>query len=98
MVAVSSPAVAVTDTVPGRIAPRRVVKDADVLLPAPTDANVFVPYEPALDVSATVASRCVAGKVVQIVTIANGETVAVEVTTTSSYGTKTTPALGAGKR
>ena len=62
----------------------------------PVEATVTV-VAAALDVDATVTSRCVGGKVVQVVTIANGETVPVEVTTTSAYGTKSTAALAAGK-
>jgi GH43 family beta-xylosidase len=53
--------------------------------------------EPALDVSATVATRCVAGKVVQIVQATNGEEVPVTVVASGAYGSKTFTALGAGK-
>ncbi|MCH6231174.1 family 43 glycosylhydrolase [Microbacterium sp. CFH 31415] len=52
--------------------------------------------EPALDVSAVVAARCVAGKVVQTVSVTNGETFPVAVKTTSPYGAKTV-SVAAGK-
>lgn len=52
--------------------------------------------EPALDVAAVVAARCVAGKVVQTVSVTNGETFAVAVKTTSPYGAKTV-SVAAGK-
>ena len=52
--------------------------------------------EPQLDVSATVAARCVAGKVVQTVSVTNGETFPVSVKTTSPYGAKTV-SVAAGK-
>ncbi|HEX5857341.1 MAG TPA: family 43 glycosylhydrolase [Microbacterium sp.] len=53
--------------------------------------------EPALDVTAAVAARCVAGKVVQTVTLTNREGFPVAVSTTSPYGSKTIASLGAGK-
>ena len=52
--------------------------------------------EPQLDVSAVVASRCVAGKVVQVLTVTNGEGVPMTVTSSAAYGSKTF-ALDAGK-
>lgn len=52
---------------------------------------------PALDVSGTVATRCVAGKAVQVVTVTNGEPVAVSVAVQSPYGTRTLAPLSAGK-
>ena len=52
--------------------------------------------EPQLDVSAVVAARCVAGKVVQTVSVTNGETFPVAVKTTSPYGAKTV-SVAAGK-
>ncbi|WP_164861503.1 family 43 glycosylhydrolase [Microbacterium sp. CPCC 204701] len=52
--------------------------------------------EPALDVSAIVAARCVAGKVVQTVSVANGEAFPVAVAIASPYGAKTV-SVGAGK-
>lgn len=52
---------------------------------------------PALDVTASVAARCVAGKVVQVLTVTNGEDVPVSVSASGQYGTKTFAALAAGK-
>jgi len=49
-----------------------------------------------LDVSATVAARCVAGKVVQTVSIANAEDFPVSVTAAGAYGSKSFPAVGGG--
>ena len=46
---------------------------------------------------AVVATRCVAGKVVQVLTVTNGEAVPVSATATGSYGTKTFASVGAGK-
>ncbi|KQZ85107.1 hypothetical protein ASD56_01695 [Microbacterium sp. Root166] len=53
--------------------------------------------EPALDVTAVVTARCVAGKVVQVLTVTNGESVPVSATAAGSYGTKTFATVGAGK-
>jgi hypothetical protein len=53
--------------------------------------------EPALDVSATVAARCVSGKVVQLVMVRHGEDVPVTVVASGAYGSKTFTSLGAGK-
>lgn len=50
--------------------------------------------DPALDVSAVAAARCVAGKVVQTVSVTNGEAFPVSVTTRSPYGTKTVAVAG----
>jgi hypothetical protein len=58
--------------------------------------QVTVTERTGLDVTAKVDSRCVVGKVVQIVTLTNNEDVAVTVTSTSPYGTKTTE-LAPGK-
>ena len=52
---------------------------------------------PALDVTAAVAARCVAGKVVQTVTLTNGESFPVSRIHHLPYGTKSFPSLGAGK-
>lgn len=53
--------------------------------------------EPAIDVSATVAARCVSGKVVQLVMVRHGEDVPVTVVASGAYGSKTFTALGVGK-
>lgn len=52
---------------------------------------------PALDVSAAVSARCVAGKVIQTVSLTNDEAFAVAVSAASPYGAKSTASLGAGK-
>ncbi|MCH6231175.1 family 43 glycosylhydrolase [Microbacterium sp. CFH 31415] len=52
---------------------------------------------PELDVSGVVASRCVAGKVVQVITVTNGEAFPVTLTATSPYGTKAFGSVAAGK-
>lgn len=52
---------------------------------------------PELDVSAKVAARCVAGKVVQVVTVTNGEDFPVTVTATGAYGSKAFGALAADR-
>ncbi|HEY6740401.1 MAG TPA: family 43 glycosylhydrolase, partial [Actinopolymorphaceae bacterium] len=52
---------------------------------------------PELDVTAAVAARCVSGKVVQVVTVTNGEAFPVTLTATTSYGTKAFGAVAAGK-
>lgn len=51
----------------------------------------------ALDVATTVDFRCVAGRVVQTVTLANEGDAAVSATVTSPYGTKSVAKLAAGK-
>jgi GH43 family beta-xylosidase len=53
--------------------------------------------EPQLDVSASVVARCIAGKVVQAVTVTNAESVPVTVTATGAYGSKAFGAIAAGK-
>lgn len=52
---------------------------------------------PALEVSGTVTARCVAGKVVQVLTVTNGDDVPVSVSASGEYGTKTFSALASGK-
>lgn len=52
---------------------------------------------PELDVSATVATRCVAGKVVQVVTVANREGFPVSLTASTPFGTKAFGSVAAGK-
>ncbi|WP_168197205.1 family 43 glycosylhydrolase [Agromyces laixinhei] len=59
--------------------------------------TVTVTPDESLEVSAVVASRCVAGKVVQTVRVTNGEDVPMSVTSTSPYGTRTTASVAAGK-
>ncbi|MBD8022591.1 family 43 glycosylhydrolase [Microbacterium gallinarum] len=60
-------------------------------------ATVTVTAPEGLEVEASVTARCVGGKVVQVVTVANGEDVPVSVTVTGVYGTKTFASLAAGK-
>ncbi|MCW3493423.1 family 43 glycosylhydrolase [Microbacterium sp. SSM24] len=50
-----------------------------------------------LDVDAAVTSRCVSGKVVQVLTVTNGEDVPVTIAVSGTYGTKTFTALAAGR-
>ncbi|TQJ30847.1 family 43 glycosylhydrolase [Microbacterium sp. SLBN-146] len=52
---------------------------------------------PVLDASATVTARCIGGKVVQILTVKNGEDVPVTMTATGPYGTKAFGSVAAGK-
>lgn len=53
--------------------------------------------EPALDVSGSVTARCVAGKVVQLVSVTNAEDFPVTVSATGAYGTKAFGAIASGK-
>ncbi len=62
-----------------------------------TTVTVTASPDPALDLTVAVASRCVSGKVVQTVTVTNGEDVPVALSTTSPYGSKSTAALAAGR-
>ena len=50
-----------------------------------------------LDVSVVVDHRCVGTKVMQVVTVNNGEDVPVSATVTTPYGSRPVPSLGAGK-
>ncbi|HEX5858397.1 MAG TPA: immunoglobulin-like domain-containing protein, partial [Microbacterium sp.] len=52
---------------------------------------------PSLDVSATVAARCVAGKVVQVVTVTNSDDVAVSASASGPYGSKSFASIAPGK-
>ena len=53
--------------------------------------------EPDLDVTGTVTARCVAGKVVQVVTVTNAEGFPVAITSNTPYGTKSFEQVAAGK-
>ncbi|MBM7818733.1 O-glycosyl hydrolase [Cellulosimicrobium cellulans] len=55
------------------------------------------PAAPSLDVTATAATRCVASGSVLTVRVDNAEDSPVAVTVTSPYGTRSFPAVGAGK-
>lgn len=59
--------------------------------------TVTVTREAGLDVTGTVTARCVAGKVVQVLSIENGEDVPVAVTASGPYGAKTLASVAAGK-
>ena len=59
--------------------------------------TVTGPAAPQLNVSGAVTSRCVAGKVVQILTVTNGESFPVSVTATTAFGSKSFGAVAAGK-
>ncbi|HMR50166.1 MAG TPA: family 43 glycosylhydrolase [Arachnia sp.] len=52
---------------------------------------------PSLDVTATVTSRCVAGKVVQAVTVTNGDDVPVSAEVLSAYGSRSFAELAPGR-
>ncbi|MET2010676.1 family 43 glycosylhydrolase [Microbacterium chocolatum] len=54
--------------------------------------------EPALDVTGVLSTRCLAGTVLQVVTVSNGEEVPAAVTIRGSYGSKTVAALAPGKK
>jgi hypothetical protein len=70
----------------------------DVLAASTSPAvSVTLGEAPALDVSAVATTRCVAGKVVQVVTVTNGEDVPVSIAAAGPYGSKSFAALGAGK-
>lgn len=58
---------------------------------------VTVTAPSALEVTGTAATRCVAGKVVQTVTVRNAESVPVTFSLAGSYGAKTSVAVAAGK-
>lgn len=49
------------------------------------------------DVTVDVTTRCVGAKVMQVVTLTNGEDVPVNATVASPYGSRPVPALGSGK-
>ncbi|MDR7187108.1 GH43 family beta-xylosidase [Microbacterium trichothecenolyticum] len=59
--------------------------------------TVSPPAGPQLDITGVVTSRCVAGKVVQVLTITNGNDVPVSVSSSTPYGSKTFASLAAGK-
>ncbi|TDN91729.1 family 43 glycosylhydrolase [Microbacterium sp. BK668] len=61
------------------------------------NVTVVGPPEPQLAVSASVAARCVAGKVVQAVTVTNAEGFPVTLTASGAYGTKAFGSVAAGK-
>lgn len=67
---------------------------ADGLVSPSTSAAVTVTG--ALDLSASAATRCVAGKVVEVVTVRNLDTVPATVTVSGAYGSKTV-SVAAGK-
>jgi hypothetical protein len=70
----------------------------DVLAGSAASAvDVVLGDPPTLEVEASVTSRCVAGKVVQVVTVTNGDDVPLTVTTTGVYGSKTFASVTAGK-
>lgn len=66
----------------------RTVTRTVTVLPAP---------EPVLNVTTSVTTRCVAGKVVQVVTVTNGESIPVTLSATGAYGTRSWGAVAAGK-
>ncbi|MCW3493422.1 family 43 glycosylhydrolase [Microbacterium sp. SSM24] len=62
-----------------------------------TTVTVIGDAAPALDVSGTVTARCVAGKVVQVLTVTNAEDFPVAVSATGAYGSKAFGAVAPGK-
>ncbi|WP_127473168.1 family 43 glycosylhydrolase [Microbacterium sulfonylureivorans] len=70
---------------------------------APDNRTVSVTVEvvadpaPELDVTAVVGARCVAGKVVQTLSVSNADDVPVAITAVGPYGTKTFASVPAGK-
>ncbi|MBD8022592.1 immunoglobulin-like domain-containing protein [Microbacterium gallinarum] len=58
---------------------------------------VVVGDAPVLAVEASVTARCVAGKVVQVVTVTNTDDVAIGATAAGAYGSKTFASIAAGK-
>lgn len=60
-------------------------------------ASVTVTARPALAVTATASARCVAGKVVQVLTVTNAEGFPVTVSASGLYGSKAFGAVSAGK-
>ena len=52
---------------------------------------------PQLDITGVVTSRCVAGKVVQVLTVTNSNDVPVSVSSSTPYGTKTFASVAAGR-
>lgn len=73
--------------------------DAEWLAPAnrTVTATVTVTAPEGLDVEASVTTRCVSGKVVQVVTVRNDDGVPVAATVSGSYGSKTFATVAAGK-
>lgn len=63
---------------------------------APVDVVIGDP-QPELDVRASVASRCVAGKVVQVLTVTNGEALPMTVSAVTAYGSKSFAPLAADR-
>ncbi|HMR50113.1 MAG TPA: Ig-like domain-containing protein [Arachnia sp.] len=66
------------------------------------DWIAFAPFvidagDPEVQASATATTRCVAGKVALAVTVTNGGDVALDIASSSSYGTKAFAALAPGK-
>jgi cytochrome c len=56
-----------------------------------------IPDPPALDITATASTRCIAGKVLVTVKATNDESVPVAITLESAYGTKSFAAVAPGK-
>lgn len=59
--------------------------------------TVVGPPEPELHVTAVAGTRCVAGKVIQTLTVTNAEGTPVTITATGAYGTKAFGSVAAGK-
>ncbi|WP_082461949.1 glycoside hydrolase N-terminal domain-containing protein [Agromyces sp. Leaf222] len=57
----------------------------------------FPPTQPMLEVTATAAARCVAGKVVSTVTVTNEDDVPIDVSVETAFGTRSFTAVAPGK-
>ena len=71
--------------------------DAEWLAPANRTVTATVTVTAELEVEASVATRCVSGKVVQVVTVSNKDDLPLGVSVSGAYGSKTFSALAAGK-
>lgn len=73
--------------------------DAEWLAPAnrTVTVKVTVTGDEGLEVTGAVAARCVAGKVVQVLTVTNGEGVPVTVSASTPWGSKTFSSVAPGK-
>ncbi len=65
--------------------------------PAPTATPTPEPTSPALKVTATASTKCVAGKVTVTAQLTNSDTKSVQAIFTSAYGTKTFAEVKPGK-
>ncbi|MCC2031469.1 family 43 glycosylhydrolase [Microbacterium allomyrinae] len=72
--------------------------DAEWLAPANRTVSTTVTVTaPALDVTGSVTARCVAGKVLQVLSVTNAEGIPVAVSVSGPYGSKAFASIAAGK-